>query len=475
MARSISAFQSWRQHTFAALENRHFRVLFIGTLFATFAYMMMMLVMSLVAYDLSGNNASVGLIAAGVGVAMLLAPFGGVIADRVDRKWLIVFGQGGGAAMLLLTGLLLVFDVMTLPLMFALMMVLGFTFVLMGPARNAFTADLVGPRLVGNAIVLSQLAHTWGQPLSPFVAAILVESVIGSGGTYIVMGTLVSIGVFTVAVMPNRKNSMPARSAAGADASPRGRTGAGATIAGVLRDIADGALYVMRRPQLRLMMLLFVSGVVLGSIFRILLPAFLDRQLGEDPNDIGLLMLVYGIGAALISLVVAGAATTRWAWPVIFVMTAVMGLAYLIMAGAPNMGVLLIAMALLGPGMQGPVMILQARIMMHTESAYYGRVMSFTMMSWGVQMLVGLPAGILADLLGEREVFAGIGLAGFLVTGLGVMGWLAIRKHDQRPALPPLPTPAAAAHPNGNGAAVPVLPPPLLRPVALMSGQKIDS
>ncbi|MYI03313.1 MAG: MFS transporter, partial [Chloroflexi bacterium] len=199
MARSISALSSWRQHTFAALNDRHFRLLFVGTLFATFAYMMMFLVMSIVAYDLSGNNTAVGVIGMGVGIAMLLAPFGGVIADRANRKWVIVIGQGGGAAMLALTGLLLLLGWLTLPLMFVLMMLLGFSFVVMGPARNAFTADLVGPRLVANAIVLSQLANTLGQPLSPFIASILVESLVGSGGTYVVMGALVAVGVFTVA------------------------------------------------------------------------------------------------------------------------------------------------------------------------------------------------------------------------------------------------------------------------------------
>ncbi|MYJ02440.1 MAG: MFS transporter [Chloroflexi bacterium] len=170
----------------------------------------------------------------------------------------------------------------------------------------------------------------------------------------------------------------------------------------------------------------------------------------------------------------AGAPTTRWAWPAVFVLVAMMGIGYLVLAAAQNLGHAMIAMALLGPGLQGPVMILQARIMMHTESAYYGRVMSFTMMAWGVQMVAGGPAGALADAIGEREVFALMGLAALVITVLGVFGWLAIRKHD-RPPLPAMP--ALAGETNGGGAvAVSAMPPPpMLRPVALMSGQKIDN
>ena len=469
MARSIDAFGAfgtWRRNTFAALNDGHFRVLFIGTLFATFAYMMMFLAMSVVSYDLSGTNTAVGVIGTGVGLAMLLAPFGGVIADRMNRKWVIVIGQGGGAAMLAMTGVLLLLGQMTLPLMFVLMLGLGFTFVVMGPARNAFTADLVGPHLIGNAIVLSQLSHTIGQPFSPFIAALLLESAAGSGGTYLVMGALVAVGVFTVAVMPNRRRQ----------GDPGGSpTGAGqpAQRRGVIADIVDGGRYVWRRRPLRLMLLMFVSTVVIGFLFRILTPAFLDQHLDRPTTDMGQLFLVNGIAAAIISFVVAGLATTRWAWPTTLLLVASLGVGYFVLAASQTFGQAMIGMAILGPGLQGPVMILQARIMMNTESAYYGRVMAFTMMAWGVQMVFAGPAGVLADAIGEREVFAIMGLAGFAVAVLGTFGWLAIRK-DDHPVLPSAPAPATA---NGLSAETTVLmpPPPMLRPVALMSGQKIDS
>ena len=466
MARSISAFSAWRENTFAAFDNRHFRILFVGTMFATVAYMMMFVAMSIVSYDLSGTNTAVGVIGTGVGVAMMLAPFGGVLTDRVNRKWLIIVGQGGGAAMLTITGVLLLFDAMTLPLMFVLMMVLGLTFVVMGPARNAFTADLVGPRLLGNAVVLNQLAHTMGQPFSPLIASLVIGSFAGAGGTYVLMGALVSVGVFTVMMMPNRGSQSASALADPTDAPPK---------RSVLGDVADGARYVWRRPALRLMMLMFVSSVVIGFLFRILTPALLDQHLNRPTTDIGMLFLVNGMAALIVSFLVAGAATTRWAWPIVLVLIGVMGVGYLVLAASQTLGQAMIGMALLGPGLQGPVMILQARIMMNTEPAYYGRVMSFTMMAWGVQMVFGAPAGILADIIGEREVFALMGLLAFAVAVLGTFGWLAIRK-DDRPSLPAAMPRTVRASSNGKGGgavAVPTMPPPpMLRPVALMSGQK---
>ena len=100
-------FSAWSGRTFEALSHRHFRILFAGTLFATTAYMMMFVAMSVVAFDLGGTNTAVGFVGMGTGISMLLGgPIGGAVADRVNRKRMIVLGQGAGAAILVLTGAL---------------------------------------------------------------------------------------------------------------------------------------------------------------------------------------------------------------------------------------------------------------------------------------------------------------------------------------------------------------------------------
>ena len=152
--------------------------------------------------------------------------------------------------------------------------------------------------------------------------------------------------------------------------------------------------------------------------------------MGRPDTDLGMLMLVNGLAAAVVALIVAGFATSRWAWPVILVLISVMGLGYLVLAVAGSYGEALVAMALLGPGLQGPIMLLQARIMMQTEPAYYGRVMAFTMMSWGVQSLLGAPAGIVADAVGEREVMGALGLASLAVAGGAFFWWTSARRHE---------------------------------------------
>ena len=444
-------FSVWAGRTFAALSHRHFRILFAGTLFATTAYMMMFVAMSVVAFDLGGTNAAVGFVGMGSGIAMLIGgPFGGVIADRVNRKRLIVLGQGAGAAILALTGALLLLGLLNLGLFFLLTLILGATFVFMGPARHAFTRDIVGPRLVGNAVALNQLAHSWGQPFAPMLAAFLIDSALGGGGTYVIMGALVSVGVFSMAVMPNRQEE---------SGEPRKSLAA---------DLVAGGRYVFGRPDLRLMILLFAAVVVIGYLFRVLTPALLELHLDRKSTDMGMMLLVNGGAAALIALLIAGFAASRWAWPLILALMAVMGLGYLALSQAQSYGAAVAAMALLGPGLQGPVLLLQAKLVMSAEPAYLGRVTAFSMMSWGVSAFMGMPAGIAADALGEREVLAGVGLLTFVVVALGVVGWLRWVRGAQ-------PLGIDLSQPAAREAPAPILPTPApvgLRPTALMSAQK---
>lgn len=404
-------FRSWASNTFESLSNPQFRVLWAGTLFSTLAYMMMFVVQSVVAFDLAGTSSAVGLVMLGVGVSMfVVGPFGGVIADRVNRRHLIILGQGFGALMLFLTGVLIVVDLLTLELLVLLTLLLGLSFAFMGPARQAFVGEIVGPKLLPNAVALSQLAHSFGQPFSPMLAGVLLETFVGAGGTYILMGSLVTLGVLSVATIrpsvrrPSRvQRSMPT-------------------------ELKEGLNHVRRNPRVRLLLILFISIVVLGFLFRVLLPAFLERHLDREPTEMGLLLLVNGGAAAVVSLLLAGAVGSRWAWPILFLLTAAMGVGYVLLSQAQTFNAALLTMLLLGPGLQGPILIAQSQIMMHTEPAYYGRVMSLTMMAWGLQAVIGFPIGALADSIGERDVLLLLGLATFVVTALGLGAWLAMRR-----------------------------------------------
>ena len=101
----------WFRENYAALWIREFRMLCTGTMLATTAFMMSFILMPAVAYDITGNNTSAGIVQLGSGIGMLLVgPIGGVVADRLPKKPLVFAGQIVPGAVILAIGVLIVSD-----------------------------------------------------------------------------------------------------------------------------------------------------------------------------------------------------------------------------------------------------------------------------------------------------------------------------------------------------------------------------
>ncbi len=109
----------WFRDTFAAFELPQYRLLWGGSLFATTAFMMSFMLVPSVAYDITGTNASAGIAQMGSGIGMfLLAPLGGVIADRMRKKRIVLAGQIVPGLVILGIGVLILTDSISTPLLF---------------------------------------------------------------------------------------------------------------------------------------------------------------------------------------------------------------------------------------------------------------------------------------------------------------------------------------------------------------------
>jgi len=123
----------WVSSTFGALENRHFRVLWIGTALSFIGFMMSATAQNVVAFELAGSNRAVGLVMFGQGVAMLiLSPFGGALADRVSKRLLLLVCQAAIGLTMLATALLIAGGLITVLLLAAGSFVMGTMFALSG-------------------------------------------------------------------------------------------------------------------------------------------------------------------------------------------------------------------------------------------------------------------------------------------------------------------------------------------------------
>ncbi len=399
---------------FVALRNRAYARLWSGSLLATSAFMMSFMLVPSVAYKISGSNAAAGFAQMGSGIAMLtVSPIGGVIADRMSKKPLVLIGQSVPATVILATGILITTDHITVPVLTGATLMMGLGFAFMGPARQAWVAELVPGPEFPNAVALQQIAMNVAQVLAPLFVAVLVGTVFDVGGAYLFMASLFAI------VLPLTL-SLPSKPAPSREHRP------------LLADLAEGVRYVWGQPRLRILWVGFVGLVVCGFAFQTLLPGLLDRELGREPTDIGLMFLVLAVFGLIVNLPLAGVAGTPKAWVVLLGMGWLMAAGFFALAAAPTMALAVVAGIPLGIGRSGFMLLDQALLMANADRAFHGRVVSLTMMGFGSQALLAPLWGAVADWIGVRATLVVVGTVAAAVTaGLG-LGLAVVHRADAR-------------------------------------------
>ena len=395
--------------TFSSLGIPEYRRLWTGSVLATTAFMMSFMLVPSVAFEITGSNAAAGLAQMGSGVAMfVVSPIGGVIADRMRKKPIVLAGQAIPASVILVTGLLILNDSITVPMLTAATLIMGLGFAFMGPARQAWVGELVPRDALPNAVALQSIAQNVAQVAAPMFIAVLVGTWLGIGGTYLFMASLFFIVLPLTSSLPN---TPPAEK----------------EIRSLRAELLDGISYVLRDTRLRTLWLGFIGMVVCGFAFQTLLPGLLEEELGRPATAIGPIFLALAVAGLLMSMPLAGLVRTPWAWPMMLAMGWVMAIGFVLVSVAPTYLLLVVAGLPLGIGRSGFMLLDNALLMSNSNPSYYGRVMSLAMMGFGSQALLAPLWGLLADAIGVRETLMVVGVSAAVVTTLIGLSWLRIR------------------------------------------------
>lgn len=385
---------AWLGSTFAALQLRNFRILWIGTVCAHLAFFMSMVVQSVVAFDLVGSNAAVGTVVFAQGVSMLvLGPLGGALADRWPKRLAVAIAQLIPAVVFLGLALAFATDAIQLALVAGGSFFIGVSFAFVGPGRHALVVDVVpDERLRGNAVALAQVASTASQVLGPGIAGVLLYwSLSGPAGAYAVMGVLYLGSSGLLLLLPRM----------------RGRANAADTR--VLADVIEGIRYVLHRRRLRLVVSLYVCVLMMGFPYFTVMPSLVERGFGLPAQAFAFLSLVSASGALLSSIVVARYADHGIATVLFGSMGLLFGTMVMVLSTAPSYEVAASTVFFVGAGFGGFMTLNGAVIVRATNPLFFGRVMSLTMLAFAASSLMGLPIGLLADAIGERATLVFLG------------------------------------------------------------------
>ena len=190
------------RRTFSAFQYRKYRLLWISMAVGMTGMQMQMIAQGLLAYELSGTFTAVGVLAMAWGVPQFFFALpGGAIADRMDKRRILLITQVAVMAQAIVIGLAITTDVITLPILFVVGVFMGATFSFNMPARQAFIPEVVPREQMMNAIALNNTAMNATRIFSPLAAGLFI-SWWGFDVTYYITGAMYGVGWITVLLLP---------------------------------------------------------------------------------------------------------------------------------------------------------------------------------------------------------------------------------------------------------------------------------
>jgi MFS family permease len=398
----VSLVELATQRTFRSLRIRNYRLFFFGQLVSVSGTWMQQLAQDWLVLRLTNRSLPVGITTAlQFGPVLVLGIWGGLIADRLDKRRLLLATQGAMGALALALGVLTATGAVRLWMIYLLALLLGCATSFDMPARQAFVTEMVGSKELANAVGLNSAVFNAGRIIGPAVAGVLI-GVVGIAPAFLVNALsylAVMAGLWRMDPEALHRSTPVERS--------RGQ-------------VRDGVRYVLATPMLRWTILLMGVVATLGLNFRVALPLLARFTYHGGPSLYGVLASMMAAGSVVGALTAASRAKPTQGlllWSVIG-----FGVSSLVMAFL--LDPVLAAIALLPVGFFTIAWISTANTTVQLGSApeMRGRVMSI----YGLLLLGSTPIGAmivgwLSEAYGPRSSVLLAGLSSLIAVGIAIL------------------------------------------------------
>jgi MFS family permease len=277
---------TWRK-TFAAFKYRNYRLWYLGQLFSLMGSWMQIAAQGFLVFELTKSPAFLGYVGFATGVpTWLFMLYGGVIADRLPRRTLLICTQ---SAMMLLALVLavLTFTGLVRPWhILVLAFLVGVARAFDVPARQAFVLELVSRKDMANAIALNSAMFNSATAVGPAVAGI-VYATFGPAWCFLINGLSFSSIIVALLLMRIKIEPVPARRVS------------------ALSELGEGLKYALHHPMIRTVIVVVGATSLFGFSFSTLIPAWAVKILHGGALTNGYLQSARGVGALLSALLIA--------------------------------------------------------------------------------------------------------------------------------------------------------------------------
>lgn len=367
---------------FSSLSIRNFRVYWLGMLVSLVGTWIQQVTQSWLVFQLTNSAFLLGVVGFLNSIPVLiLSLFGGVLADRVNKRTILISTQVSFMFLAFALAILTQLNIITPFQIIILALLNGTVMAFDAPARQSIVVELVGKRHLFNAIALNSVAFNSSRIIGPALAGILVAS-IGMSGCFYINGMSFLAVIFALYSIKLAHNHKPSFGSA-------------------INDLKEGIFFVKNNHLV--LALVFIVAVVslFGVAHIILMPIFANDVLGVGMRGLGILMSSAGVGALLGALILARLGDFRHKGKLLLLAAMVFSVALIVFALSQSYPLSILSLIFVGLTSVIAVSLVNTLLQLNVEDRFRGRVMSIFMLTFAGMMPFGnLIAGSLAHTAG---------------------------------------------------------------------------
>ncbi len=391
----------WARATFASLSVRNYRLYFAGQAVSLTGTFMQQVAQGWLVLELTRSGTTLGLISALQNVPVLiLAPWGGTLADRFSKRRILILTQTGFGLLALILGALVAAGVARLWMVAALAACFGLINCIDNPTRQSFVVEMVGGPQLRNAVSLHSTAMNLARILGPAVAGALIVAV-GTAPCFILNG--LSYGAVVAMLLAMRPDELyPAPTAGPA----RGR-------------VLDGFRYAYATAAVRHLLVIMALIGCLTYEFQVSLPLLAQFTFQGNAASYAALTSALGVGAVVGGLLTASRKTASL--QAVSTAALLFGLAALLASSMPTFALAVAGVALLGFTSIYFSATANTTLQLACDPQMRGRVMALWSMAFLGSTTIGGPViGFIGQHASPRWGLATGGLAALLAAAYGL-------------------------------------------------------
>ena len=375
-------------HTFAALQHPNYRLWFYGQLISLTGTWMQATAQGFLVYLLTNSTTYLGMVSFANGIpSWLFMLYGGVVADRMPRRKLLIFTQTAMMILAFMLAFLVFSNLVQAWHIVVLSFLLGVANAFDAPTRLAFVSELVDRETLTNAIALNSTMFNGAAIVGPSVAG-MIYAWFGAGWCFIFNGlSFVAVIIALTLMKINEEEYQPKKHSA-------------------VAQVKEGLKYVIHNDTIKTMLVIlaFVSFFAAGMVA--LIPAWTVQALKGDAQMNGLILSTRGIGAVLGALIIATFAHKQIKGKLLLIGITILPISVILFTLSNNAFSSLVIMILIGIGFMLAVNSSNSIVQATTQDQLRGRVMSiFTLVFFGFMPLGSLFLGFLADVWSIHNAF----------------------------------------------------------------------